>query len=74
MKRISAFAIAALLAVSMSAFAQDTKPAPGKSCDKMTAAECQKKDPNCTKQKCAGDTHSCPKHDAASCKKASDKK
>ena len=74
MKRISALAIAALLAVSMSAFAKDNaKTTDTKSCDKMTAAECQKKDPNCTK-KCTGDNHSCPKHDATSCKKSSDKK
>lgn len=75
MKRISTLAVAALLAVSMSAFADNTntKPAEGKSCDKMTAAECQKKDPNCTK-KCTGDNHSCPKHDANSCPKASAKK
>ena len=74
MKRISTLAIAALLAVSMSAFADNTKTTDTKSCDKMTAAECQKKDPNCTK-KCTGDNHSCPKHDANSCpKKSSDKK
>jgi len=75
MKRISTLAVAALLAVSMSAFADNTttKPADGKSCDKMTAAECQKKDPNCTK-KCTGDNHSCPKHDTKSCTKSSDKK
>ena len=73
MKRIFVFAIAALLAMSMSAFADDTKPANGKSCDKAAAAECQKKDAECTKKKCAGDTNSCPKHDAASCKKTADK-
>jgi hypothetical protein len=74
MKRISTLAIAALLAVSMSAFAKDnTKTTDTKSCDKMTAAECQKSNPNCTK-KCTGDDHSCPKHDANSCKKSSDKK
>ena len=76
MKRISTLAVAALLAVSMSAFADNTtKPADGKSCDKMTAAECQKKDPNCTKTKCKGaDNHSCAKHDTKSCPNASDKK
>jgi hypothetical protein len=74
MKRISTLAIAALLAVSMSAFADDTsKPADGKSCDKASAAECQKRDPNCTK-KCTGDTHSCPTHANNSCKKATAKK
>ncbi len=75
MKRISTLAVAALLAVSMSAFADNTttKTTDGKSCDKMSAAECQKKDPNCTK-KCTGDNHSCPKHDAKSCTKSSDKK
>ena len=73
MKRISVFAVAALLALTMSAFADDTKPANGKSCDKAAAAECQKKDADCTK-KCDGDTHSCAKHDAASCKKATAKK
>ncbi|HEX3582529.1 MAG TPA: hypothetical protein VH087_12255 [Thermoanaerobaculia bacterium] len=76
MKRISTLAVAALLAVSMSAFADNTKTTDTKSCDKMTAAECQKKDPNCTKANCkGGDNHSCPKHDAAnSCSKTSDKK
>lgn len=74
MKRISTLAIAALLAVSMSAFADNTKTTDTKSCDKMTAAECQKKDPNCTKTKCKGDNHSCPKHDGNSCPKSSDKK
>jgi hypothetical protein len=75
MKTISTLAMAALLAVSMSAFADTTtKPADGKSCDKASAAECQKKDPNCTK-KCAGsDSHSCPVHDSNSCKKSTDKK
>lgn len=72
MKRISTLAIAALLAVSISAFA-DNKPAEGKSCDKASAAECQKKDPNCTK-KCTSDNHSCPTHANNSCKKATDKK
>jgi len=75
MKRISAFAIAALLAVSMSAFAKDnTKSTDTKSCDTAAAAaECQKKDANCTK-KCTGDSKSCPKHDSTSCPKASSDK
>ncbi|HEY2094274.1 MAG TPA: hypothetical protein VGJ81_20590 [Thermoanaerobaculia bacterium] len=74
MKRISALAIAGLLAVSMSAFADNTsKPAEGKSCDKMSAAECQKKDPNCTK-KCTSETHTCPTHANNSCKKATARK
>jgi len=75
MKRISTLAMAALFALSMSAFADNTKTTDTKSCDKMTAAECQKKDPNCTKKCTGGDNHSCPKHDANSCpKKSSDKK
>ncbi len=74
MKRISTLAVAALLAVSMSAFADNTKTTTDtKSCGKMTAAECQKKDPNCTK-KCAHDNNSCAKHDMKSCSKSSDKK
>jgi hypothetical protein len=74
MKRISTLAMAALFALSMSAFADNTKPTDTRSCGKMTAAECQKKDPNCTKKCTGGDDHSCPKHDANSCKKSSDKK
>ena len=72
MKRISTLAVAALLAVSLSAFADNTTTKP--SCDTKSAAECQKKDPNCTK-KCTGDNHSCPTHANNSCKKgSSDKK
>ena len=71
MKRISTLAVAALLAVSMSAFADNTTTKP--SCDTKSAAECQKKNADCTK-KCTGDNHSCAKHDAKSCNKSSDKK
>ena len=60
MKRISAFAMAALFALSMSAFADDTKPTDRQELrQRRPRPSARRRTPNCTK-KCTGDNNQLP--------------
>jgi hypothetical protein len=64
-KKISALTLAALLAVSMSAFAGETGS--GKTCDKKDVAACKKK------ESCCKDADKCDKHEQEKCDKQAGK-
>lgn len=61
MKKIYAFALATLLATSMSAFAGETST---KSCDKKDAAACCKEKSECKKAETCCKDLKCEKHEA----------
>lgn len=66
MKKISALALAALLLLSLSAFAGETKSCDTKAADCCTEkqkAECKQEEKSCKKDaKCEHDAKSCSKH------------